>query len=145
MRTLTSAGATIAAVGITVGLMSAPAYAAPAAPAAPTASAASALTAPHAQAAPRPPKSGKDSIKCSKHSSARVNFSWKNGWETTTLYFNNHCTKGKRITAAIKWAPVDGKPWYECFSTNGKTKGKHKFGHRTRIADINTKTKYCGK
>ncbi|KAK1181997.1 hypothetical protein B7755_029970 [Streptomyces sp. NBS 14/10] len=128
MRTLISAGATLAAAGLTFGLMSAPAFAAPA----PTASA--------AQAAP--PKSGKDSIKCNE-SNARVNFSWKTGWTTTTVYYNNHCLGGTRITAAFVFYNDGSTPMYKCVTFQGMTQGKYKFGHINEIIDINRDTKKC--
>jgi hypothetical protein len=59
---------------------------------------------------------------------AKVNFSWKNSSQSTTIYFNNHCKKGKKITANVVYGYSDG--WYQCswtLDTHGQTKGTHRF------------------
>ncbi|MEU9125422.1 hypothetical protein AB0C96_37300 [Streptomyces sp. NPDC048506] len=144
MRALTSAGATLAAVGLSLGLSSAPASAAPAAPAASGAYQSPASTTLAALAAKAPPKSGKDSIKCNE-SNARVNFSWKNGWSSTTVYYNNHCLGGTRITAAFKFYNDGSTPFYKCVTFQGDSQGKYKFAHINEIMDINKDTKKCKK
>ncbi|MDC7338137.1 hypothetical protein [Streptomyces lydicus] len=139
MRTLTSAGAVLAAVGLSLGLSSAPASAAPAAPAVSGASQLLAATAPAAKA---PPKSGKDSIKCNE-SNGRVNFSWKTGWSSTTVYYNNHCLGGTRVTAAFKFYNDGSTPFYKCVTFQGDSQGKYKFAHINEIMDVNKDTKKC--
>ncbi|MEV6563490.1 hypothetical protein [Streptomyces kronopolitis] len=139
MRTLTSAGAALAAVGLSLGLSSAPASAAPAAPAV---SGASQHSVPAPPAAKAPPKSGKDSVKCSG-SSGKVNFSWKTGWSSTTVYYNNHCLGGTRTTAAFKFYNNGSAPFYKCVTFQGDAQGKYKFAHINEIMDVNTDTKKC--
>ncbi|MGW3275329.1 hypothetical protein ACWDFH_28260 [Streptomyces kronopolitis] len=139
MRTLTSAGAALAAVGLSLGLCSAPASAAPAVPAA---SAASQHSASAPLAAKAPPKSGKDSVKC-HGSSGRVNFSWKTGWSSTTVYYNNHCLGGTRTTAAFKFYNDGSTPFYKCVTFQGDSQGKYKFARINEIMDVNTDTRKC--
>ncbi|GAA1559926.1 hypothetical protein GCM10009678_48580 [Actinomadura kijaniata] len=80
---------------------------------------------------------GSSSIKCGAGygGNAKVNFSWSRGTSTTKIYFNNHCKKGKKITATVvqRRAEVSAsgktyKYWCRKFDTNGKTKGNKKFG-----------------
>ncbi|POX42681.1 hypothetical protein C3486_03665 [Streptomyces sp. Ru73] len=139
MRTFVSAGAILAAVGLGLVLSSAPASATPAAPAVPGASQPTAAAAPEAKA---PPKSGKDSITCNE-SNARVNFSWKTGWSSTTVYYNNHCLGGTRVTAAFKFYNDGSTPFYKCVTFQGDTQGKYKFAHINEIMDVNKDTKKC--
>ncbi|MFH8678928.1 hypothetical protein [Streptomyces lydicus] len=136
MRALTSAGAVLAAVGLGLGPASAPASATP------SASGAAQLSAPSAPAAKAPPKSGKDSIKCNE-SNGRVNFSWKTGWSSTTVYYNNHCLGGTRVTAAFKFYNDGSTPFYKCVTFQGDSQGKYKFAHINEIMDVNKDTKKC--
>ncbi|MGW2918768.1 hypothetical protein ACWDBF_13015 [Streptomyces angustmyceticus] len=141
MRALTSAGAALAAVGLSLGLASAPASATPTAPAVSGASQPSLSAAPAAKA---PPKSGKDSIKCND-TNARVNFSWKTGWESTTVYYNNHCLGGTRTTAAFEFYNGGSTPFYKCVTFQGDAQGKYKFAHINEIIDVSKDTKKCKK
>ncbi|WP_067487049.1 hypothetical protein [Actinomadura hibisca] len=125
MRTIKLLGAT-AATGIALTALSAPsAHAAPAAPAAPAKAATVAASDLHATATA--------SVKCGpgKGGNKRVNFSWQKGSVSTKVYFNNHCTKGKRIPATV-WARAKKGPGgyvynWKCLNTNGGTKGNKKF------------------
>lgn len=139
MRALTSAGATLAVVGLSLGLSSAPASAAPAGPAVSGASQSAVSTTPAAKA---PPKSGKDSVTCSG-SSGRVNFSWKTGWSSTTVYYNNHCLGGTRTTAAFKFYNDGSTPFYKCVTFQGDAQGTYKFAHINEIMDVSKDTKKC--
>lgn len=139
MRALTSAGATLAAVGLSLGLSSAPASAAPAAP---TVSGASQPSVSTTLAAHAPPKSGRDSIKCNE-TNGRVNFSWKTGWSSTTVYYNNHCLGGTRVTAAFKFYNNGSTPFYKCVTFQGDSQGKYKFAHINEIMDVNKDTRKC--
>ncbi|GAA1540318.1 hypothetical protein GCM10009678_23410 [Actinomadura kijaniata] len=145
MRTLTLAGAT-AATGVALALLATPGTAsagivsragAPAAgvDGAPAVSAAASLK--------------RDSIKCGKGRGGdrKVNFSYKPSSYSTTIYFNNHCAKGKRIPATVKsWAwSSNGKIYmYRCMTTNGQTKGKKKFNTgKWKFMDIYGKSEHC--
>ncbi|WP_328384487.1 hypothetical protein OHS81_10290 [Streptomyces sp. NBC_00400] len=139
MRARTSAGAALAAIGLSLGLSTVPASAAPAAPAVSGASRAPAATTPAAKA---PPKSGKDSIKCNE-SNAKVNFSWKTGWSTTTVYYNDHCLGGTRTTAAFKFYNGGSTPFYKCVTFQGDAQGTYKFAHINEIMDVSKDTKKC--
>jgi hypothetical protein len=111
MRTLAVLG-TAAAAGLSLTLLGGPAQAASSSPITAQASA---------------------SITCGKGvgGNAKVNFSWKEGWSSTTIYFNNHCTKGKTITAAVvsrNYRVDHWQYWCRPLDTRGQTKGKKKFG-----------------
>ncbi|MFI0452855.1 hypothetical protein [Actinomadura sp. 6N118] len=144
MRTVKLVGTT-AAAGIALAMLSAPsALAAPTAPAAPIAKAAAVTDTVKIQK--------RDFIYCGKGKGGkkRVNFSWKKGDNSTTVYFNNHCTKGKRIPATVQARAKHGtKGWvyqYKCLTTKGKTDGKKKFSTgRWTIHNISGKSKYCKK
>jgi hypothetical protein len=133
MRTLITAGGMLAATGLTLGLMSAPAFAAS------DAGVASAST-----TQGPPPKSGKDSIKCNENNS-RVNFSWKTGYQSTKIYYNNHCLGGTKIKAAFKFWNDGSTPFSKCVTFEGMTKGTYKFAHINEIMDVNKDTKKCKK
>lgn len=133
MRTLKLAG--IIATGCSLALVAAPAQAAPTAKPGDTAT---------VQAT--------DSITCGKGvgGNAKVNFSWKKGKISTKIYFNNHCKKNKKITAAVvmrNYSSVVG--WeYVCVAldTNGKTKGNKKFKtdyYNVWRVERGHKTKWC--
>src|SRR4051794_18549273 len=131
MRILVTAGGMLAATGLTLGLMSAPAFAAP-----------SSSDAATLAAQGKPPKSGKDSIKCNENNS-RVNFSWKTGYQTTKVYYNNHCLGGTKTKAAFKFWNDGATPFYKCVTFEGMTTGTYKFGSIARIIDVNKDTKKC--
>src|SRR5262249_34560189 len=90
------------------------------------------LAAPSAQAAStaKGVYPSKASVTCGKGRGGNktVNFHWKRGSRTTTIYFNNHCTKGKTIKASVVYfAGSVGRP--ECYhlDTHGQTSGRKKF------------------
>ncbi len=125
MRTLITAGGMLAAAGLTLGLMSAPAFAAS-----------------DSAAQGKPPKSGRDSIQCNENKS-RVNFSWKTGYSSTKIYYNNHCLGGTKIKAAFKSWNDGSTPFYKCVTFEGMTQGTYKFAHINEIMDVNKDTKKC--
>ncbi|MFI0780032.1 hypothetical protein [Streptomyces sp. NPDC021212] len=133
MRALISAGGMLAAAGLTFGLMTAPASAAP--------TTASASTTP---AAKPPPKAGKGSVKCNENNS-RVNFSWKTGYASTKVYYNNHCLGGFKTKVAFKFWNDGSTPFYKCVSFEGMTKGTYKFAHINEIMGVSKDTKKCEK
>ncbi|WP_106516458.1 MULTISPECIES: hypothetical protein [Streptomyces] len=134
MRTLTMAGGMLAAAGLTFGLMSAPAFAAPTTASDATAAA---LQGP-------PPKAGKGSVKCNENNS-RVNFSWKTGYASTKVYYNNHCLGGFKTKVAFKFWNDGATPWYKCVSFEGMSQGTYKFGHINEIMGVSKDTKKCEK
>ncbi|MEV0407122.1 hypothetical protein [Actinoallomurus sp. NPDC050550] len=93
------------------------------------------LAAPSAQAA----TDGRGSVKCGKGfgGNARVNFSWMYHGDNTVVYFNNHCAKGKKITAQTVWYKQSCSRGI-CeddyrrvnMDTHGKTHGKKKFSDK---------------
>ncbi|MFI0367027.1 hypothetical protein ACH35V_04060 [Actinomadura sp. 1N219] len=101
--------------------MVATAQAAPAAPATQTA-AKQADTAAAAAAVKRM------SRKCSKPKGKKLNISFAPGKQSTTIYFNNHCSH-KGYIKVRTW--TTGKPNYKttCIRVNAKTKGKKKVWH----------------
>ncbi|WP_116200056.1 hypothetical protein [Amycolatopsis circi] len=65
------------------------------------------------------------SIKCSKPSGAKSNYSWGDGVTNVTVYFNNHCSH--KVSAGIVLKDMDGALSVQCMTTNGGTSGKKKF------------------
>ncbi|HTI26873.1 MAG TPA: hypothetical protein VL652_38165 [Kutzneria sp.] len=66
------------------------------------------------------------SISCTTPKDANANYSWANGINSVTVYFNNHCSH--KVSAGIVVEDVqDGRLDIYCMVTNGGTKGKHKF------------------
>ena len=66
------------------------------------------------------------SIACTSPKDANANYSWANGINTVTVYFNNHCSH--KVSAGIVVEDVqDGRLDIYCMVTNGGTKGKKKF------------------
>ncbi|WP_067810773.1 hypothetical protein [Actinomadura kijaniata] len=146
MRTLTLAGAT-AATGVTLALLTTPGAAS-----AGTASAASASAAASVDGAPAVSAAAslkRDSIKCGKGRGGdrKVNFSYKPSSYSTTIYFNNHCAKGKRIPATVKswaWSSTGKIYMYRCMTTNGQTDGRKKFNTgKWTFMDIYGKSEHC--
>ncbi|MFI0818684.1 hypothetical protein ACH4TX_22740 [Streptomyces sp. NPDC021098] len=133
MRTLITAGGMLAAAGLTLSLMSAPAIAA-----------SDTGTASTSAAQGKPPKAGKGSVKCNENSS-RINFSWKTGYASTKVYYNNHCLGGFKTKVAFKFWNDGSTPWYKCVSFEGMTKGTYKFAHINPIMGVSKDTKKCEK
>ncbi|WP_409182378.1 hypothetical protein F9C11_39185 [Amycolatopsis sp. VS8301801F10] len=65
------------------------------------------------------------SIKCSKPSGKKANYSWGDGLTNVTVYFNNHCSH--KVSAGIVLKDMDGALSVQCMTTNGGTSGKKKF------------------
>jgi lipopolysaccharide export LptBFGC system permease protein LptF len=65
-------------------------------------------------------------IDCSSPKDARSNYSWADGINTVTVYFNNHCS-GKVSAGIVVKDVQDGRLDIYCMVTNGGTKGKKKF------------------
>ncbi|MEV0405867.1 hypothetical protein [Actinoallomurus sp. NPDC050550] len=131
MRSLKLLGTT-AAAGFAVALLGAPAQAAPAAKSTP-------ITI-----------QGKSAIHCGKGygGNKTVTFSWKQATYSTTFYFNDHCTKGKLITAAVVTRHNFSGHWkYLCIplDTHGQTHGKKKFEPRYKVWQVlrGHSNKYC--
>ncbi|MGK5556704.1 hypothetical protein ACSNOI_34360 [Actinomadura kijaniata] len=150
MRTLTLAGAT-AATGVALALLTTPGTASATGASTTGASTASASTA-SADGAPAVSAAAslkRDSIKCGKGRGGdrKVNFSYKPGSHSTTIYFNNHCAKGKRIPATVKswaWSSTGKIYMYRCLTTNGQTKGRKKFNTgKWTFVDIYGKSEHC--
>ncbi|MEV0405870.1 hypothetical protein [Actinoallomurus sp. NPDC050550] len=87
-------------------------------------------------------------VKCGK---SNVHFTWKEGWSSTKIYFNNHCTKGKLIRAAVvsrNYRVDHYQYWCRPLDTHGGTKGNKKFGspddgyHVWKVL-AGHKNKYC--
>ncbi|TMQ91510.1 hypothetical protein ETD83_30630 [Actinomadura soli] len=68
------------------------------------------------------------SRKCSKPKGQKFNISFAPGKQSTTFYFNNHCSHKSYIKVRT-W--TTGKPNYKttCIRVNAKTKGKKKIWH----------------
>ncbi|MFE3171708.1 hypothetical protein ACFXPA_19500 [Amycolatopsis sp. NPDC059090] len=65
------------------------------------------------------------SIKCTKPSGKKANYSWGDGATNVTVYFNNHCSH--KVSAGIVLKDTNGAMSVQCMTTNGGTKGKKKF------------------
>ncbi|GAA3689423.1 hypothetical protein GCM10022224_063590 [Nonomuraea antimicrobica] len=65
------------------------------------------------------------SLNCSKPSGAKINFSWTDGTESTTVYFNNHCTT--KVNVKIEWRFSSYGQTWRCMTVNPLTKGRKKF------------------
>ncbi|MFI0409316.1 hypothetical protein [Actinomadura sp. 3N508] len=104
--------------------MAATAQAAPAAPAPQTAVKQADAAAPTAALA----AVKRMSRKCSKPKGKKLNISFAPGRQSTTFYFNNHCSH-KGYIKVRTW--TTGKPNYKttCIRVNAKTKGKKKVWH----------------
>ncbi|MEV4360444.1 hypothetical protein [Nonomuraea sp. NPDC049625] len=128
MRTFQLIGTTVAAVfGATM-------LAGPAAQAAPAPATAAARSAFAATADSTAMRLAEASIRCGKGlgGKRKVNFSWEKGNATTKIYFNNHCKKGKKITAAVvsrNYRVDHWQYWCRPLDTNGRTKGNKKFSN----------------
>ncbi|MEV4013381.1 hypothetical protein AB0J35_23030 [Nonomuraea angiospora] len=145
MRTFQFIGTTVAAVfGAT--MLAGPAAQAATAPA--TAAAQPAYSAPADNTAMI---LAEDSIRCGKGlgGKRKVNFSWEKGNATTKIYFNNHCKKGKKITAAVvsrNYRVDHWQYWCRPLDTNGRTNGNKKFsnsGYTVWKVLRGHKNKYC--
>jgi hypothetical protein len=66
------------------------------------------------------------SLKCSKPSGNRANYSWNDGSTTVTVYFNNHCSHKVDAKLTMK-NPLSGHTYTRCMTTNGGTKGSDSF------------------
>ncbi|TDD37524.1 hypothetical protein E1287_08075 [Actinomadura sp. KC06] len=68
------------------------------------------------------------SRKCSKPKGKKLNISFAPGKQSTTFYFNNHCSH-KGYIKVRTW--TTGKPNYKttCIRVNAKTKGKKRIWH----------------
>jgi hypothetical protein len=71
---------------------------------------------------------------------AEANFSWEPGGSSTTVYYNNHCNKGKTIT--VYYMNGDFVDTYECLTAPPWTKGKEKFEYGA-IGKFKTVRKGC--
>lgn len=76
------------------------------------------------------------SLDCTSPKKNNANYSWENGSNSTTIYFNNHC--GHKVNAKVRFVdPASGDPVLsKCLSTNGGTKGKKLYDlqlHATKI------------
>ncbi|MFH9224545.1 hypothetical protein [Streptomyces lydicus] len=60
-----------------------------------------------------------------------------------TVYYNNHCLGGTRVTAAFKFYNDGSTPFYKCVTFQGDSQGKYKFAHINEIMDVNKDTKKC--
>ncbi|WP_093167391.1 hypothetical protein [Sinosporangium album] len=123
MRIATLAGAA-ASVGIALTMLSAPA----------SATAQGGTTAPQAVSAAGAATSAVDaqavkraSIKCTSPRGKKTNYSWGTGsWNSTTVYFNNHCSH--KVKAKLHFKSQSGREnATKCLNTNGGTNGKKKF------------------
>lgn len=75
------------------------------------------------------------SFTCSKPAGQKANYSWSDGIETTTVYYNNHCSQALKVTLHRTGTPFGNI--LTCWSTPTK-KGSIKF-----IYGLSAITKGC--
>lgn len=65
------------------------------------------------------------SAKCKSPKNKKINISWGDGSESTTVYFNNHCAQKRAIQLQFG---SNQSGHYRCITVNAKTSGKKKIG-----------------
>ena len=66
------------------------------------------------------------SIACTSPSGQKTNYSWGTGsLDSTTVYFNNHCSH--KVSAKLNFKTAGGQTATQCLTTNGGTSGNKKF------------------
>ncbi|WP_329082587.1 MULTISPECIES: hypothetical protein [unclassified Streptosporangium] len=69
------------------------------------------------------------SVRCSKPSGKRANYSWGEGTTTVTIYFNNHCSHKVSVKISFERKGSSGPTvsTSRCMTVNANTKGSKKF------------------
>lgn len=65
------------------------------------------------------------SIKCDSPKGAKANFSWEDGIDTVTVYYNNHCSH--RVDAQLAFISGDGFATFKCLHVGAGVKGHTRY------------------
>ncbi|MGK5550853.1 hypothetical protein ACSNOI_04500 [Actinomadura kijaniata] len=112
----------LAAAGVALATLGAPAVASAETASAKTASAKTAAVETVTAKAPH-----KKSAKCKTPRGKKINISWGDGNVSTTVYYNNHCNQTRGIE--LEFVKENGERFNECKNAKAKKKDKVKFGH----------------
>lgn len=68
------------------------------------------------------------SLSCSSPEGNYANYSWADGWISTTVYFNNHCSQA--VDAELHFTGTEA----QCMTTNGGTLGRDRYWETGLVA-----------
>jgi hypothetical protein len=69
----------------------------------------------------------RESAKCASPSGQKINISWGDGSQSTTVYYNNHCNQARAIE--LLFHPAGEFPFTRCFVAAAGDDGNKKIDH----------------